>query len=73
MANMGEGVRLHQDDDRNYKYMNGIWGIQIDFTDKPSKRVISERIEKMKTLLPDYTVYTPGEFTDKIIHSASSV
>ena len=71
MANMGEGVRLHQDDDRNYKYMNGIWGIQIDFTDKPSKRVISERIEKMKTLLPDYTVYTPGEFTDKIIHSAS--
>ena len=71
MANMGEGVRLHQNDVRNYKYMNGIWGIEIDFTDNPSNKVTSERIEKMKELLPDYTVYDPGEFTDKIIHSAS--
>ena len=71
MANMGEGVRLHQDDVRNYKYMSGIWGIEVDFTDDPSDKEIENRIEKMNELLPDYTIYTPGEFTDKIIHSAS--
>ena len=71
MTNMGEGIRLHQDDDRNYNYMNGIWGTQIDFTDDPSEKEIERRIEKLKTLLPDYTVMTPGEYTDKIVHAAS--
>ena len=71
MTNMGEGIRLHQDDDRNYNYMNGIWGTQIDFTDDPSETEVERRIEKLKTLLPDYTVMTPGEYTDKIVHAAS--
>ena len=71
MTNMGEGIRLHQDDDRNYNYMNGIWGMQIDFTDDPSSAEVERRIEKLKTLLPDYTVMTPDEYTDKVIHAAS--
>ena len=71
MTNMGEGVRLHQDDERNYNYMNGIWGMQIDFTDDPSSVEVERRIEKIKTLLPDYTVMTPGEYTDKVVHAAS--
>ncbi len=71
MTNMGEGVRLHQDDKRNYKYMNGIWGMQIDFTDNPSNSEIAKRIEKIKELLPDYSVMTPSEYTNKIVHAAS--
>ena len=71
MTNRGEGVRFHQDDDRNYLYMNGIWGIQIKFTDNPSDKEKTARIEKMKELLPDYEIYTPSGFTDKTIHSAA--
>ena len=71
MTNRGEGVRFHQDDDRNYLYMNGIWGIQIEFTDNPSGKEKAARLEKMKELLPDYEVYTAGGFTDKTIHSAA--
>ena len=71
MTNRGEGVRFHQDDDRNYLYMNGIWGIQIKFTDNPSDKEKTVRIEKMKELLPDYEIYTPSGFTDKTIHSAA--
>ena len=71
MTNMGEGIRLYQDDDRNYNYMNGIWGIQIDFTDDPSEKEVEKRIEKIKELLPDYKVMTPGGYTDKVIHAAS--
>lgn len=71
MTNRGEGVRFHQDDDRNYLYMNGIWGIQIKFSDNPSDKEKTARIEKMKELLPDYEIYTPSGFTDKTIHSAA--
>lgn len=71
MTNRGEGVRFHQDDDRNYLYMNGIWGIQIKFIDNPSDKEKTARIEKMKELLPDYEIYTPSGFTDKTIHSAA--
>ncbi len=71
MTNRGEGVRFHQDDDRNYLYMNGIWGIQIEFTDNPSDKETTARLEKMKEILPDYEIYTPGGFTDKTIHSAA--
>ncbi len=71
MTNRGEGVRFHQDDDRNYLYMNGIWGIQIEFTDNPSDKETAARLEKMKEILPDYEIYTPGGFTDKTIHSAA--
>ena len=71
MTNMGEGIRLHQDDKRNYSYMNGVMGTQIEFTDDPSAAEIKRRIEKIKTLLPDYTVMTADEYTDYIINSAS--
>lgn len=71
MTNRGEGVRFHQDDDRNYLYMNGIWGIQIKFTDNPSDKEKTARLEKMKELLPDYEIYIPSGFTDKTIHSAA--
>lgn len=71
MTNRGEGVRFHQDDDRNYLYMNGIWGIQIKFSDNPSDKEKTSRIEQMKDLLPDYEIYTPSGFTDKTIHSAA--
>lgn len=71
MTNRGEGVRFHQDDDRNYLYMNGIWGIQIKFSDNPSDKEKTSRIEQMKDLLLDYEIYTPSGFTDKTIHSAA--
>ena len=71
MTNMGEGIRLHQDDKRNYSYMNGVLGTQIKFTDAPTKAEVNRRIEKIKTLLPEYTVMTADEFTDYIINSAS--
>ena len=71
MTNRGEGVRFHQDDDRNYSYMNGIWGIQIKFLDNPSKKETAARLEKMEALLPEYEIYTPSGFTDKTIHSAA--
>ena len=71
MTNRGEGVRFHQEDDRNYLYMNGIWGIQIKFSDNPSDKEKTSRIEQMKDLLLDYEIYTPSGFTDKTIHSAA--
>jgi len=71
MTNMGEGIRLHQDDDPNYDYMNGIWGLGIRFTDNPSEAEKNRRMESIKKLLPDYNVMTPGGFVDKTIHVSS--
>ena len=70
-AAIGDTVTFHQDDDRNYLYMNGIWGIQIKFTDNPSGKETAARLEKMEELLPDYEIYSPSGFTDKTIHSAA--
>lgn len=53
MNNMGEGVRLHEDEEINYIQAFGALFTQIKFTDAPDKKEIARRMEKMQELYPE--------------------
>ena len=53
MNNMGEGVRLHEDEEINYIQAFGALFTQIKFTDAPDKKEIARRMEKIQQLYPE--------------------
>ena len=53
MSNMGEGVRLHEDEEINYIQAQGAFFIQIKFTDAPDQKEIARRMEKIQELYPE--------------------
>ena len=53
MNNMGEGVRLHEDEEINYIQAFGALFSQIKFTDAPDKKEIARRMEKIQQLYPE--------------------
>ncbi len=67
MNNLGEGVRFHQDTELDYNYAAGCFGIQINYEDNPDSSALEERKELIKTLYPDSTVFTPGEYIGYMI------
>lgn len=71
MTNMGEGIRMHQDIELDYSQAMGFFAYQINYTDNPSDSQEAERIELIKELYPDYTVYTGGEYIDHMIGGAA--
>ncbi len=72
MTNLGEGVRLHQDERYSFEMLNGFLSMQIQFTDNPSDSQIAERIEKIKELYPDYEVKTAGEYVDDVVNGVAA-
>lgn len=67
MNNLGEGVRFHQDTELDYNYAAGCFGIQINYEDNPDSSALEERKELIKTLYPNSTVFTPGEYIGYMI------
>ncbi len=54
MNNMGEGVRLHEDEEINYIQAQGAFSTLIKFTDAPDKKEIARRMEKIQELYPEF-------------------
>ncbi len=67
MNNMGEGIRFYQEEQLNYSYVAGCFGIQIKYKDFPDKGELNKRKELLKELYPDNKVYTPGDYIGHMI------
>ncbi len=53
MSNMGEGVRLHEDEEIDYIQAQSALFTQIKFTDAPDQKEIARRKEKIRKLYPE--------------------
>lgn len=62
MNNMGEGVRFHQDEQLDFSYIAGSFGIQVNYRDNPDKAALAERKAMLEKLYPDAKIFTPGEY-----------
>lgn len=57
MNNMGEGVRFHHDEELDYAYAAGSFGIQVSFDDSPDENELERRKEILQKLYPDSDIY----------------
>ena len=53
MSYMGEGVRLHEDEEINYIQAQSAFFTQIKFTDAPDQKETARRMEKIQKLYPE--------------------
>lgn len=67
MNNMGEGIRFHQDEELDYDYAGGSFGIQIRYRDNPDNNMLSERKNMLADKYTNGKVYTPGEYVNYMI------
>lgn len=67
MNNMGEGIRFYQEEQLDYNYAGGSFGIQIAYQDNPDNDELARRKELLKELFPDYKVFTAGEYISIMI------
>lgn len=67
MNNLGEGIRFYQEEDIDYKFAAGAFGIQISFRDHPDKQTFKERKELLQDIYADGDVYTAGEYITYMI------
>ncbi len=73
MNNLGEGVRLHQDTEVDFSQVMGCFAIQVDFTDNPDEKTVSQRIEKMKDIYGEDDVMTAGEMVESMTGVAGAI
>lgn len=67
MNNMGEGIRFYQEEDLDYTYAAGSFGIQVKYSGHPDRKTLEERKELLKNLFPDAKIFTPGEYISYMI------
>lgn len=70
MNNLGEGVRIHQDEETDLGQAVGFLYYQVNFKDEPDEKTVRERIEKIKELFDTDKVQTAGEYVEDITASA---
>lgn len=67
MNNMGEGIRFYQDEELDYSYAGGGFGVQIKYTDNPDSGTLKERKALLESSYPDAEIYTAGEYINEMI------
>lgn len=67
MNNMGEAVRFHPDDQLDYHYAAGSFGIQVNYKDSPDEETLASRKKLLEQQYPDANVYTSGEYISYMI------
>lgn len=67
MNNLGEGIRFYQEDDIDYTFASGAFGIQISYRDNPDKETCKERKALLQNIYSDRKVYTAGEYISYMI------
>lgn len=71
MNNMGEGIRFYQDEELDYSYVSGCFGIQIKYTDSPDNDELYQRKALLREIDPDNKICTPGEYIGYMIGDVS--
>lgn len=67
MNNLGEGIRFYQEEELDYAYAIGSFGIQIKYTDSPDKAAIDERRRILENKYDSDTIYSSGEYISYMI------
>lgn len=67
MNNMGEAVRFHPDEQLDYHYAAGSFGIQVNYKDSPDKETLAARKTLLEQQYPDANIYSPGEYISYMI------
>ncbi len=67
MNNMGEGIRFYQDEQLDYSYAGGSFGIQIKYTDNPDSKTLEERKTMLEERYPDAKIYSAGQYISYMI------
>lgn len=67
MNNLGEGIRFYQEEELDYRYAAGCFGIQLRFKDHPDAKALGKRHDQVKALYPDMEVCTAGEYINDMI------
>lgn len=62
MNNMGEGIRFYQDEQLDYTYVLGSFGIQIKYDDDPDSETLDKRKALLEDMYPDAKIYGSGEY-----------
>lgn len=62
MNNLGEGIRFYQEEELDYTYVLGCFGVQIKYKDHPDGKTMRERKELLKESFSDRDIYTAGEY-----------
>ncbi|MCM1046469.1 MAG: ABC transporter permease [Candidatus Gastranaerophilales bacterium] len=72
MNNMGEGIRFYQEEDLDYDYAAGSFGIQIRCTNDADGRLLEEGKALLEEFYPEDSVYTAGEYISHMIGDVAS-
>lgn len=67
LNNLGEGIRFYQDEQLDYSYASGSFGIQIKYSDNPDSRELVTRKNLLKEMYPNDNVYSAGEYINYMI------
>lgn len=72
MNNMGDGVRFYQNEQLDFKYASGSFGVQVNYKDNPDAKAVKERKAMLERLYPNAKVYTSGEYINYMIGDIAS-
>lgn len=67
MNNMGECVRFHPDEELDYHYAAGNFGIQITYKDAPDNETLAARKKILEQQYPEANIYSAGEYISYMI------
>ncbi len=73
MMNMGNGVRVHEDEELDYSLAMGMNSYQVEFLDDPDEEEIERRMTRLAELYPESKVMDGGEYADFFMGSATIV
>lgn len=67
MNNMGEGIRFYQEEDLDFAYAVGSFGVQIKYQDEPGEGEKERRLQFLKDKYRDYKAYTAGDYINQMM------
>ncbi len=67
MNNLGEGIRFYQDEEFDWNYVIGSFGIQINYKDAPDDDALSVRKSLLEKHYADADIYNSGEYISYMI------
>ncbi len=73
MMNMGNGIRVHEDEQLNYAQAMSFNAYQIRFADQPDQEEYDSRRAVIEELYPETKVMDGGEYADFFMGSAQTV
>lgn len=67
MNNMGEGIRFHENEELDYSYVFGCFGIQIKYKDNPNSKTFAERNDLLEKEFKNAKIHDAGSYINEMI------